>query len=97
LARSLWKTAGARFAENILSPKEQYANWSQLEMRRWIDSGKVVDYSEETREDLYGKVAILISGTAAVGEGVELEAPAHLEGAAAKINKDAKVFMITSV
>ena len=97
LARSLWKTAGARFAENILSPKEQYANWSQLEMRRWIDSGKVVEYAEETREDLYGKVAILISGSAAVGEGVELEAPALLDGAAAKINKDAKVFMITSV
>lgn len=97
LTQSLWATAGARFAENILSSKEQYADWSQLELRRWIAQGKVVTYKEDTRVDLYGKVAILISGSASVGEGVAMNAPAHLEGAAAKVNKGARVFMISSV
>ena len=97
LTQSLWTTAGARFAENMLSAKEQYADWSQLELRRFIAQGKVVTYKEDTRQDLYGKVAILISGSASVGEGVAMNAPAHLEGAAAKINKGARVFMISAV
>jgi NhaP-type Na+/H+ or K+/H+ antiporter len=97
LTKSLWATAGQRFAENILSAKEPYNQWSQLELRRWIAEGKIQNYSEDTRENLYGKVAILVSGSAAVGEGVEMEAPMHLEGAAAKINKDSKVYIISTV
>lgn len=64
LATGLWETAGRRFAENLLKSKEPYINKSQWEFRRWLSEGEVVSPASGESLDLYGKVAILLSGTA---------------------------------
>ena len=41
LTGSLWKTAGMRFAENVLGTKSPYNGWSQMQLRRWLNEGQV--------------------------------------------------------
>ena len=66
LAQSLWETAGRRFAENLLKSQEPYLHMSQWELRRWLSEGEVDSPAPDDSLDLYGKVAILLSGTATV-------------------------------
>ena len=97
LSESLWRTAGARFAENELGSKDPYLGWTQMQLRRWISEGRVERNEESTRLDLYGKVAILIDGRATVGEGTVVDAPAHLDAAAAQLDAGSRVFICSSV
>ncbi|MEE2942990.1 MAG: hypothetical protein VX413_06270, partial [Verrucomicrobiota bacterium] len=71
LATGLWETAGRRFAENLLKSKEPYINKSQWEFRRWLSEGEVVSPASGESLDLYGKVAILLSGTATAPDVTE--------------------------
>ncbi len=64
LAKGLWETAGRRFTENLLKSQEPYLNLSQWEFRRWLSGGEVASPAPGESLDLYGKVAILLSGTA---------------------------------
>ena len=66
LAQGLWETAGRRFAENLLKSQEPYLHMSQWEFRRWLSEGEVYSPAPDDSLDLYGKVAILLSGTATV-------------------------------
>jgi len=66
LAQGLWETAGRRFAENLLKSQEPYLHMSQWEFRRWLSEGEVDSPAPDDSLDLYGKVAILLSGTATV-------------------------------
>ncbi len=66
LAQGLWETAGRRFAENLLKSQEPYLHMSQWEFRRWLSEGEVASPAPDDSLDLYGKVAILLSGTATV-------------------------------
>ncbi len=97
LTESLWRTAGARFAENILAAKEPYRDWTQLELRRWISEGKVESVEESARQDLYGKVAILVAGRATIGEGQVVDAPALLDASAAQIDAGSRIYVCSSV
>jgi NhaP-type Na+/H+ or K+/H+ antiporter len=97
LTESLWRTAGARFAENILGDQEPYRDWSQLQLRRWIAEGRVESFDESVRMDLYGKVAILISGRATIGEGQVVNAPAKLDAAAAQFDSGSKIYLCSSI
>jgi NhaP-type Na+/H+ or K+/H+ antiporter len=97
LTESLWRTAGARFAENILGEKEPYRDWTQLQLRRWIAEGRVESFDESVRMDLYGKVAILISGRATIGEGQVVDAPAKLDAAAAQFDSDSRIYLCSSI
>jgi hypothetical protein len=97
LTESLWRTAGARFAENILGEKEPYRDWSQLQLRRWIAEGRVESFDESVRMDLYGKVAILISGRATIGEGQVVDAPAKLDAAAAQFDSGSRIYLCSSI
>ena len=36
LSGSLWKTAGMRFAENLIGTKSPYNGWDQMRLRRWL-------------------------------------------------------------
>lgn len=97
LTESLWRTAGARFAENILASKVPYRDWTQLELRRWISEGKVERVEESVRMDLYGKVAILVSGRATIGEGQIADAPALLDASAAQLDVGSRIYVCSSV
>ena len=97
LTDSLWRTAGARFAENFLGANQPYRDWSQLQLRRWISEGRVAVSDESTRLDLYGKVAILISGSATIGEGQAVNAPALLDASAAQVDAGSRVYICSSV
>jgi hypothetical protein len=71
LAKGLWETAARRFAENLLKSQEPYLNLSQWEFRRWLSKGEVVSPAPGDSLELFGKVAILVSGTATVPGATE--------------------------
>ena len=94
LSNSLWKTASIRFAENLLGNREPYRSWSQIELRRWLNSGSVLSPNDGETLNLYGKTSVLVAGqaTAAAG-GDPVAAPAVLELAEARFSTGAKVFV----
>ena len=94
LSNSLWKTASIRFAENLLGNREPYRSWSQIELRRWLNSGNVLSPNDGETLNLYGKTSVLVAGqaTAAAG-GDPISAPAVLELAEARFSTGAKVFV----
>ncbi len=94
LSNSLWKTASIRFAENLLGNREPYRSWSQIELRRWLNSGSVLSPNDGETLNLYGKTSVLVAGqaTAAAG-GDPVAAPAVLELAEARFTTGAKVFV----
>ncbi|NDH16684.1 MAG: cyclic nucleotide-binding domain-containing protein, partial [Opitutae bacterium] len=94
LSGSLWKTASMRFAENLLGAKDPYNGWSQIQLRRWLNEGDVIAPSDGETTNLYGKVAVLVSGQAIPAGSTEpINAPAHLDLAEATFNGNAKVFI----
>ena len=94
LSGSLWKTAAMRFAENILGAKEPYNGWSQMQLRRWLNDGEVMAPVDGEPSNLYGKVAVLISGQALpAGSDQPISAPANLDLAEATFTNNAKVFI----
>jgi hypothetical protein len=94
LSGSLWKTASMRFAENLLGAKDPYNGWSQIQLRRWLNEGDVIAPSDGETSNLYGKVAVLVSGQAIPAGSTEpINAPAHLDLAEATFNGNAKVYI----
>ena len=94
LSSSLWKTAAMRFAENLIGAKPPYNAWDQMRLRRWLNEGDVLSPSDGESINLYGKIAILISGQAIASSGAEpLGAPALLDMADATFSSSAKVFV----
>ena len=94
LSGSLWKTAAMRFAENLLGAKEPYNGWSQIQMRRWLNEGEVIAPVDGESTNLYGKIAVLISGQAVAPSSTDpIAAPAILDMAEASFGNNAKVFV----
>ena len=94
LSGSLWKTAAMRFAENLLGAKEPYNGWSQIQLRRWLNEGEVIAPVDGESTNLYGKVAVLISGQAVAPSSTDpIVAPATLDIAEASFGNNAKVFV----
>ena len=94
LFASLWKTAGSRFAENLLSSRDPYRGWSQLRLRRWLNDGDVILPTDGEKVDLYGKMAILVSGLVNLpGQAQPMTAPVVLDVAEATFSSEAKVFV----
>jgi NhaP-type Na+/H+ or K+/H+ antiporter len=94
LSGSLWKTAGMRFAENLLGTKDPYNGWDQMRLRRWLNEGDVTAPTDGENVNLYGQTAILISGKAKISGQEELiSAPAHLDYPEAVVSDSAKVFI----
>ena len=94
LSGSLWKTAAMRFAENLLGAKEPYNGWSQIQLRRWLNDGEVLAPADGESTNLYGKIAVLVSGQAiAPGSPDPIVAPASLDLAEASFNGSAKIFV----
>jgi NhaP-type Na+/H+ or K+/H+ antiporter len=94
LSNSLWKTASIRFAENLLGNREPYRSWSQIELRRWLNSGNVLSPNDGETLNLYGKTSVLVNGQATAAAGGEaISAPAVLELAEARFSTGAKVFV----
>ena len=97
LANSLWKTASIRFAENLLGAREPYSQWNQMQLRRWLNAGEVNSPQDGSTINLYGKVAVLVSGQAGSAAGGEsISAPAVLDVAEARFQGGAKVFICES-
>jgi len=94
LSGSLWKTASMRFAENLLGAKDPYNGWSQIQLRRWLNEGDVTAPPDGETTNLYGKVAVLVSGQAIPAGSTEpINAPAHLDLAEATFNGNAKIYI----
>ncbi|MBP52882.1 MAG: hypothetical protein CMI27_07025 [Opitutae bacterium] len=94
LSGSLWKTAGMRFAENLLGNKKPYNSWHQMKLRRWLNEGEVSAPADGESINLYGKTSILLTGKATAGSGTEaISAPAHLDLAEAVFSENARVFI----
>ena len=97
LSGSLWKTAGMRFAENLLGTKDPYNGWDQMRLRRWLNEGEVSGPADGENVNLYGKTAILIAGKATVsGQEEPITAPAHLDLPEAVFTENAKIFIRNS-
>ncbi len=94
LAKGLWETAGRRFAENLLKSQEPYVSQSQWEFRRWLSGGEVLSPSAGDSLELYGKVAILLSGTATVpGSDEPVNAITRLIAREASFPEGARVWL----
>ncbi|MFP6886563.1 MAG: cation:proton antiporter, partial [Opitutales bacterium] len=94
LADRLWKTASIRFAENLLGSREPYAQWNQMQLRRWLNEGEVNSPQDGDTINLYGKTAVLVAGQASSSTGGEpISAPAVLDLAEARFQGGAKVFV----
>ena len=94
LSSSLWKTAGSRFAENIISSRDPYRQWTQIQLRRWLNEGSVISPEDGEKVDLYGKTAVLIAGTVNLpGQDQPMTAPLLLDVAEATFSNQAKIFL----
>jgi len=94
LAKGLWETAGRRFTENLLKSQEPYVSQSQWEFRRWLSGGEVVSPAAGDSLELYGKVAILLSGTATVpGSDEPVNAITRLIAREASFPEGARVWL----
>ena len=94
LAKGLWEPAGRRFAENLLKSQEPYVSQSQWEFRRWLSGGEVLSPSAGDSLELYGKVAILLSGTATVpGSDEPVNAITRLIAREASFPEGARVWL----
>jgi CRP-like cAMP-binding protein len=94
LAKGLWETAGRRFTENLLKSQEPYLHMSQWEFRRWLSKGEVVSPAPGDSLDLYGKVAILVSGAATVpGAAEPVKAITRLNVLKASFPEGARIWM----
>ena len=94
LSASLWKTAGMRFAENILGAKRPYNSWNQMQFRRWLNDGEVISPADGEKVNLYGKIAVLINGQCTTPSSQEIiSAPSQLDVAEASFQGNAKVFI----
>ena len=64
------------------------------EVSRWLNEGDVTAPAEGESINLYGKVAILVSGQATASAGADpISAPALLDMAEASFSADSKVFV----
>ena len=94
LSASLWKTAGMRFAENLLGAKRPYNSWNQMQFRRWLNDGEVISPVDGENVNLYGKIAVLINGQCTSPSSQEIiAAPSQLDVAEASFQGNAKVFI----
>ena len=94
LAKGLWETAGRRFTENLLKGQEPYLHMSPWEFRRWLSGGEVVTPAPGDSLDLFGKVAILVSGTATVpGADEPVSAITRLSAREASFPEGARVWI----
>ena len=94
LAQGLWETAGRRFTENLLKSQEPYLHMSQWEFRRWLSKGEVVSPAPGDSLELYGKMAILVSGTATVpGAAEPVKAISRLNVPKASFPEGARVWI----
>ena len=94
LAASLWKTAGARFAENLIGSRDPYRQWSQLRLRRWLNDGDVLSPADGEKVDLYGKTAVLVAGMVNLpGQVQPMTAPLVLDVAEATFSNQAKLYI----
>ena len=94
LAKGLWETAGRRFTENLLKSQEPYLHMSPWEFRRWLSGGEVVTPAPGDSLDLFGKVAILVSGTATVpGADEPVSAITRLSAREASFPEGARVWI----
>jgi hypothetical protein len=94
LAKGLWETAGRRFTENLLKGQEPYLHMSPWEVRRWLSGGEVVTPAPGDSLDLFGKVAILVSGTATVpGADEPVSAITRLSAREASFGDGARVWV----
>ena len=65
-----------------------------MRLRRWLNEGEVIAPTEGESVNLYGKIAILVSGQATASAGTEpISAPALLDLAEATFSSDAKLFV----
>jgi hypothetical protein len=65
-----------------------------MQLRRWLNEGEVMAPTDGENANLYGKVAILVSGQASAPSSNEpISAPAHLDLAEAVFSGNAKVYL----
>ena len=94
LAKGLWETAGRRFTENLLKSQEPYLHMSPWEFRRWLSKGEVASPAPGDSLDLFGKVAILVSGTATVpGADEPVSAITRLSARKASFPEGARIWI----
>jgi NhaP-type Na+/H+ or K+/H+ antiporter len=94
LEMSLWRTAGLRFAENLLGNMEAYRDWPQIKLRRWLSNGEVIKTSDGQTINFHDKVAVLISGAASDKSSNHIyQAPEIVRTAEAVFSKNAIVFI----
>jgi len=98
LKNQLWDTAGKRFAENLLGGLQPYQSWRQMQFRKWLSEGNVVNSSslKENKLDLTDQVGILLKGTAvSLDDNTEKQiiAPLVLNHENFKLSEDAWVFV----
>ncbi|MFH1321680.1 MAG: cation:proton antiporter [Bacteroidota bacterium] len=97
LEEQLWRTAGIRFAENMLGKNEPYNEWTQIQFRRWLNEGDVISSRMLGEEVLSveNKAVILISGQAfTIGDNkMTISAPNVLKRPYVTLSDDAWVFI----
>lgn len=94
LKERLWRTAGARFAENMLIAEEQFCDRGLMRVRRWLVNGQVVAPEEGSSVD-FPSVAILLGGTAVLPAAPDqsISAPAVIREAAATFQDQARLYI----
>ncbi len=93
LYENLWKIAGRRMAENILSRTDPYSRLKRKKLQRTIDKGEVTFFKKSETLSLEGKTGVLLSGSMEAG-GKIIEQGAVLDGDQYEITEDSKVFLM---
>lgn len=92
LEEQLWKTAGTRFCENFLGKLEPWQQWTQIELRRWLSEGNVIDAKSSDTINLTDKIAVVISGQVFHKE-MTISSPALLKSGEVKFLSDGRAWV----
>ncbi len=93
LYENLWKIAGRRMAENILSETDPYSRMKRKKLHRTIDKGEVLLLKTGNILSLEGKIGVLLSGSVKRNDKV-MQHGAVLDGDKYEVIDDLKVFLM---
>lgn len=74
----LWKTAGRRYAENILSHEKPFISWPQIQFRRWLSKGNIMSIKQGKTINVHKKIVVLLRGKIKLPDGTIKEGPAYI-------------------
>ncbi len=92
LEDKLWEIAAPRLCEDILRENQLYKDWSDKDLRNFIDKGEVLFCKKVKPVSLENKTGVLLTGKAIAEDNTEIIAPVLIEKATVTLSRGARLW-----